>query len=75
MSNFSTITNDDLKRYPALKGKQVGDVITGEERNALTPRYKKAVISEAPIEVPIEAPIDEPIEAPVEAPKAKKSKK
>ncbi len=35
MSNLSSVSQEDLDKYPSLKGKQVGDVITAEEREAL----------------------------------------
>lgn len=31
MSNVRTISQEDLDKYPSLKGKRVGDTITAEE--------------------------------------------
>lgn len=31
MSNVRTISQEDLDKYPSLKGKKVGDTITAEE--------------------------------------------
>lgn len=42
MSNVSTLTPEDFARYgDALKGKEVGDVITAEERHKLEVEYAK----------------------------------
>lgn len=40
MSNVRTISQEDLDKYPSLRGKKVGDTITAEEDAKL--REKKA---------------------------------
>jgi hypothetical protein len=51
MSNVSTITPEDLERYPSLKGRQVGDVITAQERYKLQQEYAKK--NDEPVAQPI----------------------
>lgn len=41
MSNVRSITQEDLDRYPSLKGKSVGDTITAEESYQLEKEYAK----------------------------------
>lgn len=39
MSNVRSITQEDLDRYPSLKGRQVGDIITAQEDFELRKQY------------------------------------
>ena len=55
MSNVRTISQEDLDKYPSLKGRQVGDEITAEEDAKLrASENKPAKVEEA--EVPGEKP-------------------
>jgi hypothetical protein len=39
MANVRTISQEDLDRYPSLKGRQVGDTLTAEEDYQLRQEY------------------------------------
>jgi hypothetical protein len=41
MANVRTISQEDLDKYPSLKGKQVGDTITAQEDYELRRKYAK----------------------------------
>jgi hypothetical protein len=48
MSNVRTISQEDLDKYPSLKGRQVGDVLTAEEDYQLRKEYAEQNGEQAP---------------------------
>ena len=50
MSNIRTVSQEDLDKYPSLRGKKVGDTITAEEDYRLREgKEKKAVKPEVKV--------------------------